>query len=113
SAVADVRRANDAPGAPVIFTHVLSVTPAARRRFNVGPLTPPRDRGSPVALTFDASDWDRSTAMNAPGQSESPDSAHYADLARVWASGGSIPLPFTDAAVQRAAESTLVLVPPR
>ena len=56
-------------------------------------------------------DWDRSIATNAPGQSESPDSAHFADLARLWAAGEYFPLAFTEAAVTANAKSTLTLVP--
>ena len=112
-ALADAARMDGTAASPVVFRHPLAITAAARRRFDIGPLTPSSPRAAAFAIAFDPSDWDRSTAIAAPGQSESPDSAHYADLARLWASGGSIPLPFTDAAVQRAAESTLVLVPPR
>ena len=54
-------------------------------------------------------DWDRSIATNAPGQSESPDSAHFADLARLWAAGEYFPLAFTEAAVNANAKSTLTL----
>jgi penicillin amidase len=60
---------------------------------------------------FDVADWDRSIATNAPGQSESPDSAHFADLARLWAAGEYFPLAFTEAAVTANAASTLALVP--
>ena len=49
--------------------------------------------------------------MNAPGQSEAPDSNHFGDLARLWTEGKSIPLPFSDAAVQANAETTLTLTP--
>jgi len=92
---------------------VLSVTPAARHRFDVGPLTPVPGRTPPFTIAFDTADWDRSTVMNAPGQSEHPDSAHYADLARLWSTGESILLPFTDRAVEANAESTLILQPPQ
>ena len=113
NAIADLLRGERESTAPVIFAHVLSVTPAARRRFDIGPLTPVRAGAEPFAIAFDSHDWDRSTAINAPGQSEWPESGHYADQARAWAAGESITLPFTDAAVQAAAESTLTLRPPR
>ena len=48
---------------------------------------------------------------NAPGQSESPDSPHFADLAGLWAAGEYFPLAFTEAAVNANAKSTLTLVP--
>src|SRR4029078_7369433 len=60
---------------------------------------------------FDAGDWDRSVAQNAPGQSGHPGSAHFRDLAALWAAGQYFPLVFSDDAVQREAESTLTLVP--
>jgi penicillin amidase len=113
NAVADLLRGDREPAAPAIFAHVLSVTPAARRRFDVGPLPPVRTGAEPFAIAFDPRDWDRSTAINPPGQSESPDNRHYADQARAWAAGESIALPFTDAAVQGSAESTLTMRPPR
>jgi len=113
NAIADVLRGERESTAPVIFAHVLSVTPAARRHFDVGPLTPAGARAEPFAIAFDPRDWDRSTAINAPGQSEWPESPHYADQARAWAAGESIALPFTDAAVQANAEETLLMRPPR
>jgi len=111
NALADVVRGERAASAPVLFAHVLSVTPAAHRRFDVGPVTPAAGRATVFTIAFDTHDWDRSTVTSAPGQSESPDSAHYADLARVWASGATIPLPFTDRAVEANAESTLIMQP--
>ena len=97
--------------ARVLFSHVLGITDDARRRFDVGPLA---IVGRPPAIfdaTFDRRDWDRSTAILAPGQSESPASPHYADLAPRWASGDWIPLWFSDAAVRANAEATLTLEP--
>jgi acyl-homoserine lactone acylase PvdQ len=96
---------------PVIFAHPLGVTDAARRRFNIGPLTPRIPAAAPFSATFNPADWDRSSAVNAPGQSGSPDSAHFTDLAKLWVSGESVPLVFSDRAVQANAETTLTLVP--
>ncbi len=108
-AIADVI---DEPGTTphgVVFAHPLAITDSARRRFNVGPITPPHAELKPFAVAYTPADWDRSTARNAPGQSASPDSPHFADLARRWAAGESIPLVFSDAAVQANAEATLTL----
>jgi penicillin amidase len=102
---------SDEPGTAVMFAHPLAISPAARRRFNVGPLTPPRDAGLPFAIVSNPADWDRSTAVNAPGQSGSPDSAHFADFATRWAAGEQSGLAFTDAAVQASTESTLTVMP--
>ena len=49
--------------------------------------------------------------MNAPGQSGSPASVHYDDLADVWAKGENISLAFTQSAVAAAAAETLILEP--
>ena len=96
---------------PVLFAHPLAISPAARRRFNIGPLTPSRGAGPPFAIASNPADWDRTTAVNAPGQSGSPDNAHFADFATRWAAGEHTGLAFTDAAVQASAESTLTLTP--
>jgi penicillin amidase len=69
--------------------------------------------GASFRAVFDAGDWDRSVAQNAPGQSGNPGSAHFRDLAALWAAGQYFPLAFSDDAVQREAESTLTLVPQR
>ena len=109
-AIAESTRAGESRGA-VRFAHPLAISPAARRRFNIGPLTPSRDAGPPFAIASNPADWDRSTAVIAPGQSASPDSAHFADFATRWAAGEHAALLFTDAAVEASAESTLTLTP--
>ena len=101
------------PAGAVVFAHPLGITDAARRRFNIGPITPAPGAAGPFTMAFDAGDWDRSTASNAPGQSESPASGHFSDLAKKWAAAERAGLAFTDAAVQAAAESTLTLTPLR
>ena len=103
----------DAPpaGAPAVFPHALGITGAARRRFSVAPLERRREDDSAVQAVFDPQDWDRSRAINAPGQSESPASPHFNDLAKPWAAGEFVPLAFSDAAVAASAEATLVLAP--
>jgi len=95
-----------------VFSHPLAVTRDARRRFDIGPLARPAD-DRPLQMVFDLEDWDRSRAINAPGQSESADSAHFADLAAMWSRGERFPLAFSDAAVAASAASTLVLMPRR
>jgi penicillin amidase len=95
-----------------VFVHPLSITTAARARFDVGPLArPPRDQQ--FQALFDARDWDRSRIVNAPGESESPDSPHFADMAISWAAGELVPFVFSDSAVQANARSVLTLVPRR
>jgi penicillin amidase len=94
---------------PVLFAHPLAVSDAARQRFNV--FVPSRAKAGTFAIVSDPADWDRSTAMAAPGQSGSPDSAHFADLAKVWSEGALIPLAFSESAVNAHAEATLLLTP--
>jgi len=93
-----------------LFAHPLAVTAARRQRFNIGPLGRPADDDSPFRAVLDANDWDRSRAVNAPGQSESPASRHFSDLATAWSSSQLVPLAFSEAAVQANTESTLTLV---
>jgi hypothetical protein len=109
-ALAEAMRDAAAPRA-VVFEHPLAISAASRRRFNIGPLPPPDAAPAAVALSFSVSDWDRSTAMNAPGQSGSPTSPYFSNLAQRWAAGERVPFPFSEAAVQANAAATLTLVP--
>jgi penicillin amidase len=92
-----------------VFAYPLAVTAARRQRFNIGPLSRPSGDDSPIRMAIDTADWDRSRAMNAPGQSGSPASAHFSDLAKLWSSGDLFQLAFTDAAVQAHTSATLIL----
>jgi penicillin amidase len=98
-------------GRDVVFAHPLAVTPPAQQRFNV----PARARaGNSVdasAIAVDAADWDRSTAINAPGQSGWADSPNFADLAALWSDGKWFPLAFSEGAVQQHTATTLTLTP--
>jgi penicillin amidase len=112
AALADALREREVPvNASVLFAHPLAVTDAARQRFNVIARAPANVSTDAFAIAFDPADWDRSTAIAAPGQSGSPDSAHFADLAKLWSEDQSIPLAFTEAAVQSHADVTLMLTP--
>ncbi len=105
----------------IAFKHPLGVGEPARRRFDVGPFPAAgyadtvranaSAAGPSLRVIFDLSDWDRSVAVNAPGQSGSPTSRHFADLARLWASDTYFPLAFSESAIRANAESTLTLVP--
>ena len=75
-ALADALRERALPASgSVLFAHPLGVTDAARRRFNVVAHAPAGAARDSFAMTFDPTDWDRSTAINAPGQSGSAESA--------------------------------------
>ena len=113
-----------------MFRHVLGVGDTASR-FNVGPFATPGyadtvmstgsagaagrgldvTRGPSFSAVYHARDWDRSIVQNAPGQSGSPASPHFSNLAKPWAAGEYFPLSFSDQAVLANAEATLTLVP--
>jgi len=67
--------------------------------------------GASVRLNMDVGDWDKSVAVNTPGQSGDPFSAHYRDLFPLWAAGDYFPLAFSDAAVEAAARDEFDLSP--
>jgi len=101
-----------------------------RAQMSVGPLQTPGSASTPRAQPYKASDfsviagasvrlvmdvgaWDNSVAMNTPGQSGDPMSAHYRDLFPMWAQGTYVPLRFSRAAVDRDAEDLIHLSPVR
>ena len=65
--------------------------------------------GASVRLVMDVGAWDNSVAMNTPGQSDDPMSAHYRDLFPMWAQGSYVPLRFSRAAVDGDAEDVIHL----
>jgi penicillin amidase len=67
--------------------------------------------GASVRIVLDVGDWDHSMAINAPGQSGDSSSPHYGDLLSPWAAGHYVPLLFSRAAVEAAAEQVLDLMP--
>lgn len=104
--------------------------PGERARMTVGPVELPGGASTPRAATYALSDfnttagasvrmvvdvgaWDNSMIVNTPGQSGDPASAHYRDLFGVWAAGAYVPLLYSRAAVDRAAETVITLTPGR
>ncbi|HSP13642.1 MAG TPA: penicillin acylase family protein [Thermoanaerobaculia bacterium] len=67
--------------------------------------------GASFREIVDLGDWDRSLAINVPGQSGSPGSAHYDDLVPLWARGDYFPLLFSRAQIEGNAGDTLILQP--
>jgi penicillin G amidase len=67
--------------------------------------------GASFRMVVDLADPDRSICINAPGQSGDPRSKHHDDLARIWAAGQYVPMPFTARAVDAAAVDRIALVP--
>jgi penicillin amidase len=102
--------------------------PELRAQLSVGPLEVPGSASTPraqayhgadfsviagasVRLVMDVGAWDNSVAMNSPGQSDDPMSAHYRDLFPMWAQGSYVPLRFSRAAVDADAEDLIHLSP--
>ncbi len=67
--------------------------------------------GASFRMVLDVGDWDQSVAVNTPGQSGDPMSAHYRDLFPLWASGDYFPLLYSRGAIERAARDVIVLTP--
>jgi penicillin amidase len=60
---------------------------------------------------WDVGNWEAGGIVIPLGESGQPGSPHYRDLAPTWLSGTLVPLPFDDAAVARATQSSLELRP--
>jgi penicillin amidase len=110
------------------FKHPLAINAGMATLFNIGPIPrsgyglTPFATGGPafsqtIGATFreimDLSDWDRSVATSAPGESGQPGSPHFDDLAKLWSEGHYFPLSYSDAAVKSNTEATLLLHPVR
>jgi penicillin amidase len=67
--------------------------------------------GPSYRLTIDMSDLEGARIVTSTGQSGNPFDRHYGDLIDPWASGGTVPLPWSAAAIGRATVSTLTLLP--
>lgn len=112
----------------VEFRHPLDEAPQGKSLFDLGPIARPGDdytvdatgfRGSDFRQVagasyreiMDLSDWDKSVAVNVPGQSGQPEAPHYSDLLPLWGDGRYFPLWFSRGAVQAHAADKLVLKP--
>lgn len=69
--------------------------------------------GASFRMVLDVGNWDQSVTINTPGQSGNPFSAHYRDLAPLWAAGDYVPLVYSREAVERAARDVIKLMPIR
>ena len=85
---------NDPDYEPVGFAGVFEVTNLPSYRF-----------------TIDMGDQDGARIVQTTGQSGNPFDSHYGDLIDEWASGKTLPLPFSRSAVEAAEEKRLELVP--
>jgi penicillin G amidase len=85
---------NDPDFVPVPVTGIFNVTNLPSYRF-----------------TIDMTDLDDARIVQTTGQSGNPFDSHYGDLIDEWASGDTIPLPFSEEAVEEATVKRLELVP--
>ena len=67
--------------------------------------------GASFRVVIDVGNWDNSRAINTPGQSGNPASAHYRDLAPQWAKGEYFPLLYSRKAIEAAATQRITLQP--
>lgn len=67
--------------------------------------------GASVRLVMDVGEWDNAVSVNVPGQSGDPRSAHYADLAQIWARGDYVPLLFSHDRIDAATTQCIRLLP--
>jgi penicillin amidase len=112
----------------VNFRHGLEQQPGAKNLFDLGPLARPGDEysvnatgmsgdsweqgsGASYREILDTNDWDQSVAVNTPGQSGQPGSAHYSDLLSLWDTGEYFPLAYSTKAVEAATQDRLTLLP--
>ena len=67
--------------------------------------------GASFRLVVDVGDWDGSRVINAPGQSGDPRSPYYGNLSESWSRAEFVPLLYSAAAVEAAAELRIALEP--
>jgi penicillin G amidase len=112
----------------VEFLHPLDQAPHAKPLLDRGPIPRPGDdytvnatgfwgggfqqvAGASYREVMDLSDWDKSVAVNVPGQSGQPGSPHYSDLLPLWSEGRYFPLWFSRQSVEKQATDALTLEP--
>jgi penicillin amidase len=109
------------------FRHSLDRLPDLATLLDLGPLPRPGDgdtvnatwadkkfeqeEGASYREILDTADWDRSLAVNTPGQSGQPGSSHYSDLLPLWDRGEYFPLLYSREAVEMNAQDRLKLAP--
>lgn len=67
--------------------------------------------GATFRIVVDVGDWDRSVAVNSPGQSGVPGSSHYADHFETWAQDSAFPLLYSRSKVAASAHQRIQLQP--
>jgi penicillin amidase len=112
----------------VMFRHALDAVPGGASLFDLGPFprsgddyvvqatsgdhgTLEQSAGASYREIFDLSDWDKSAAVNVPGQSGQPGSPHYDDLLPLWRTGGYFQLAYSRKAVDAVTTDVLEMKP--
>ena len=67
--------------------------------------------GASFRILVDTENWDRTLAMNNPGQSGNPDSPFYKNLFKEWANDGFFPLFYTREKVESVTAKKIILQP--
>jgi penicillin amidase len=70
-----------------------------------------QEDGASYREILDTGDWDRSLAVNTPGQSGQPLSEHYSDLLPLWDRGEYFQLIYSRERIEREVRDRLVLTP--
>lgn len=111
----------------ITFRHSLDQLPGMKT-LDIGPIPRPGDgetvnathaggsgfaqsSGASYREIFDLSDWNKSFAVNTPGQSAQPGSPHYSDLAPLWSAGKYFPLFYTREKIEAESPDKLLLRP--
>jgi penicillin amidase len=68
-------------------------------------------QGASFRMVVDVGAWDNSLVINSPGQSGDPASPHYNDLFPLWARGEYVPMLWSRAAIEAAAQTVFELTP--
>jgi len=111
----------------IMLKHPLSgsVNSEIRDKLNVGPALRGGDSyslnntgswnnqrsGASFRILVDTENWDRTLAMNNPGQSGDPSSPFYKNLFREWAGDGFFPLFYTREKIESVTTQRIILKP--
>jgi penicillin amidase len=75
------------------------------------PATGIEQTGASFRIVIDVGDWNRSIAINTPGQAGDPRSKHYSDLYDRWHADDYFPLLYTPEAIDRNVSESIKVVP--
>jgi penicillin amidase len=111
------------------FRHPLDELPGSKALLDAGPIPRPGDdytvyaqyfngpgpfsvlAGGSYKEIFSLANWDKSVAINVPGESGQPGSPYYGNLLPLWSTGRYFPLAYSKAEVEKVAAAKLVLAP--